>query len=80
MTIETNYNLGQEVYFMYDNKVQSAKIVEVIITITDLNAQYCIDHTKCEYKLDFRAKERANLMVKEEKELFATREDLLKSL
>ena len=28
MTIETNYSIGQEVYFMHDNKVQTAKIID----------------------------------------------------
>lgn len=80
MTIETNYSIGQEVYFMHDNKVQTAKIIEVNITITELSHEYCTNKTICLYKLSYRATERSGSIVKEEKDLFATKEDLLKSL
>lgn len=80
MKIETKFDVGQEVYFMHDNKVQTAKITEVNITIFELNAQYCTTKSTCLYKLSFRASERSGSIVKDESELFATKEDLLKSL
>ena len=80
MTIETEFNIGQSVYFMHDNKVQTAKIIEANITIFELNAQYCTTKSTCLYKLSFRASERSGSIVKEEKELFATKEDLWKDL
>ena len=80
MTIETKYNIGDEVWFMADNKVRKAIIYgfsctqacsyikdgEPCCVSTDLDYIVCIDqgHTTKMYDCD----------------LFPTKEELLKSL
>ena len=71
MTIETKYNIGDEVWFIWENMVQSAKI-DSICSIT-------VDPEKSViYQLDMTWN-KAPLLFKEIA-LFPTKEELLKSL
>jgi hypothetical protein len=64
MTIETKYNIGDEVWVMsYNNHIHCDKIVSISIK-SDLSIMY---NFSC-------------LFSREEKELFPTKEELLKSL
>lgn len=71
MTIETKYNIGDEVWFIWENIVQSAKI-EGIWNIT-VNPEQLVT-----YQLDMMWRN-APLLFKENA-LFPTKEELLKSL
>jgi hypothetical protein len=64
MTIETKYNIGDEVWVMsYNNHIHCDRIVSISIK-SDLSIMY-----------NFQ-----NMFSREEKEIFPTKEELLKSL
>lgn len=65
MTIETKYNIGDEVWFMYRNKVFSGRIVGIFIRSNGIS-----------YKIVSIIKG----MWFSESNLFPTKEELLKSL
>ena len=72
MIIETKFNLSENVFFMHDNKVTSAKIIEIKTisileeyAITPKRIFYCLHHIEGHY---------------DEDNLFRTKEDLIKSL
>lgn len=65
MTIETKYNIGEEVWFMYRNKVFSGRIVGIFLKTNGIN-----------YKIVSIIKG----MWFSETKLFPTKEELLKSL
>lgn len=71
MTIETKYNTGDEVWFIWENSVQSAKI-EGIWNIT-VNPEKSVVY---QLNMIWRG---APLLFREQ-ELFPTKEELLKSL
>ena len=69
MEIKTKFNINDEVWFIYDNKVIKRKIVRINIEIeseqrTIYRLNPCIN----------------NVLQFEEKNLFPTKEELLKSL
>ena len=70
MTIETKYNIGDRVFLLIRNKVECYPICEVKTTVTRSD----IDIS---YKLQTLA---GNTDYYYEKELFPTKEELLKSL
>jgi hypothetical protein len=80
MTIETNYNLGQYVYFMDENIVHCAKVISVNIEITELSQEYVTTKIACKYTLDYRGGKNGGLKVLNEDVLYPSKEDLLKSL
>lgn len=69
MTIETKYNIGDEVWFLY-NREPVNKDIRAIKTGTSRRLQY-IKYVFRENELSFE---------KDESELFPTKEELLKSL
>ena len=74
MTIETKYNIGDEVWLMHENMAITAEILEIDISV--LNTKYrglCTD-------VFFKVK--APYFTREiyESHLFPTKEELLKSL
>lgn len=71
MIIETKYNIGDEVWFIWENKAQSAKIVD-IWNIT-IKPEHLVT-----YQLDMMWRD-APLLFKEFA-LYPTKEELLKSL
>ena len=74
MTIETKYNLGDEVWVMYENKAITAEMLEINISV--LNTKYrgvCAD-VFCKVKTPYFTREI------HESHLYSTKEELLKSL
>ena len=72
MDIKTKYDIGQSVFFMKDNKVETSAIRQIILDVW--------------YNEDKNVKERisyclfSSSQIYEEKDLFPTKEELLKSL
>lgn len=71
MTIETKYNLGDEVWFMCENKVYVSFIEDVRVKRNNKT-------TKIEYMVESMQKK--DFGLKKESDLFPTKEELLKSL
>lgn len=67
MTIHTDFDLGEEVFFMYENKVHKAKVISVVVFYNDLNQRE-------EYGLAGMASKYSNWQI------FKTKQDLLNSL
>ena len=80
MTIETKYNIGDEVWFMADNKVRKAIIygfacVESCLYIKD--GESCGIHTDLDYIVCISQGHTTKMY---DCDLFPTKEELLKSL
>ena len=73
MEIKTKFNLRQKVYFMYENKVNSLQIDSIIVRVIALGGSE--DEIEISYQLNGPTTDRFD-----EKDLFATKEELLKSL
>lgn len=71
MTIETKYNIGDEVWFMNENKVYVSFIEDVRVKRNNKN-------TKIEYMVESMQKK--DFGLKKEQDLFPTKEELIKSL
>ena len=73
MTIETKYNIGDEVWFMHDNKVKSGTIIKMCVVVErDINSQYVSKSVQYGfYNFNY---------TYIENRLFPTKEELLKSL
>jgi hypothetical protein len=71
MTIETKYNIGDEVWFMNENKVYVSFVEDVRVKRNSKN-------TKIEYMVESMQKK--DFGLKKEQDLFPTKEELLKSL
>ena len=71
MTIETKYNIGDEVWLMNENKAYVSFIEDVRVKRNSKN-------TKIEYMVESMQKK--DFGLKKEQELFPTKEELLKSL
>lgn len=72
MVIETEYNIGDEVYTLYKNKVTKTKIKAVdVLVSTDITVKYNSDIVEGLFESN---------KVFMEKDLFKTKEELLKSL
>lgn len=71
MTIETKYNVGDEVWFMDDNKPTKGIVVKLDIDVSRKGDWY-IEHYKVEAK--------GFIHFKVGQSLFPTKEELLKSL
>lgn len=65
MTISTKYDIGDILWFIYNNKCQSKKVENIKIDVCDMYIQYIFD---------------GNDIWLSEKHLFSTKEELLKSL
>lgn len=74
MKIETKYNVGQEVWFMEDNKVKNEEILKLSFIKDGTNESVIYYFFKIEY----------NMLKHErfisEQETFATKEELVNSL
>ncbi len=71
MTIETKYNIGDEVWLIWENKVYVSFIEDVRVKRNNKN-------TKIEYMVESMQKK--DFGLKKESDLFPTKEELLKSL
>lgn len=65
MTISTKYDIGDMVWFMYDNRCVLKKVENINIDVCHMYIQYMFDE---------------NDIWLSEKHLFSTKEELLKSL
>lgn len=74
MTIETKYDIGDTVFYMDDNKVKSNKIDTITIERTTPKS---IKGSVCSNYIRYCG---VGKFIKEEEEVFATKEELLKSL
>ena len=73
MNITTKYNLKDVVFFMYNDKVQQAEIVEIwvrVINDEDIRTRYSV----------FSDKNDVRDLTCEECDLYSSKEELLKSL
>lgn len=75
MKIETKYNIGDEVWFIRDNKVQSLKITQLNVLMSLLPKT---DGYGCEINQVVDYGDRRTVLA--EYECFPTKEELLKSL
>jgi hypothetical protein len=74
MTIKTKFNIQQTVFVMYDNKIHESEI-SIIETVTDFYG------TKTEYKIKIYDISKGYIIKRvTECEIFATKEELIKSL
>lgn len=69
MTIETKFNVGDEVYFLQNNRVKKGKIQHIILPVIESNAMPQIKYTLL-----------AEPLYEFEHLLFKTKEELLQSL
>lgn len=82
MTIQTKYNIGDDVWFMHDNQIVSGKI-DIIstnsyrnrFTKNELSVTYTLQKTR---KINGSAD--SFVILRAESELFPTKQDLLNSL
>lgn len=72
MTIETKYNIGDKVWFMYDNSVRSATVIKIDVLI-EKNKNRTSIHKTISYGL-------FDYFKYPEDKLFPTKKELLKSL
>lgn len=80
--IDTKFNLEENVFFIEGNKIQQAYIKEVNITsrITRNTFQKAVFSHTVSYGLRRYYSIDSKLLKKSEKELFATKEELIKSI
>lgn len=74
MIIETKYNIGDEVWLMYENMAVSASVTDIHIEVSETT--WCGLRAECYYKI------KSPHFTKEshESRIFPTKEELLKSL
>lgn len=78
MEIKTKYNVGEELYFIYSNKVTKASVISVTININEAEVI-----TK--YKIRFKTSSKNSFSSSIDKnvlelELFKTQEELLENI
>lgn len=85
MVIETDFGVGQKVFFLDDNKVVRGTITEIVITANTMRTQADYTVVKDDTFLDRKEtkhfktiQERDHKQVKAE--IFATKQDLVNSL
>jgi len=72
MTIETKFNIGDEVFFLHDNKIVKDKIlyVSILLTKAGITVKYNMFETRDKtYEVNFI-----------DSQIFATKQELLDSL
>ena len=74
MTIETKYNIGDEVWLMYENKAITAQVIEMNVEISKHIMSYVSANCYCKIKCPLFTREI------HDSHLFPTKEELLKSL
>lgn len=80
MEIKTKYNVNDYVYFIHGNKIRYNKIYRIDITIYEENDKVI---PKIKYTIDLDIKTGRvcdTITSREEEELFATKEELIKNL
>lgn len=74
MTIETKYNIGDEVWVMYENKAITAQVIEMDVEIRDVFRGGVSAECFCRIETPHFTRQT------HESRLFPTKEELLKSL
>ena len=74
MTIETKYNIGDEVFFMCDNSVKTSRIAKIELTIEEDMCGEAVCHC-----IFYRLLGKYDKLYPQH-DLFPTKEELLKSL
>ena len=74
MKIETKYNIGDEVWLMYENKAITAQVVTMNVEISDSIMGYVSANCYCKIKCPYFTREI------HDSHIFHTKEELLKSL
>ena len=76
MTIETKANIGDTIYFMEDNKVQSSKVCFIAIDVSQKRNEWTREEDSS-VKISYTTEQRT---IIQEELAFTSKEDLLKSL
>lgn len=79
MKIETKYNTEDEVYVMHDNKIQCGTIHEVYIKKYG-NFQYITNDYKGRTFISYKVNLSSTCAIFDEKKVYKTKEELIKSL
>ena len=75
MKIETKFDIGDEVYFIHDNKVDSSFIVKIKINIMeDIDIKFWMDKKQSGYILEEVP------IIKSNNEIFKSKQELIDSL
>lgn len=74
MTIETKYNIGDEVWMMYENRAETAQVISMEVTVEELMFGTIIEN------LYYRIKNQHFDRKISEPHIYASKEELLKSL
>lgn len=74
MTIETKYNIGDEVWFMFDNSAKNSRIAKIELTVEEDMCGEAVCH--CIFYQLFGKYDK----LYPQHDLFSTKEELLKSL
>ena len=74
MTIETKYNIGDEVWLMYENRAVTAKVISMKVTVEELMFGTIIEN------IYYRIKNQRFDREISEPHIYASKEELLKSL
>lgn len=81
MEIKTKYDIGDNVYFIHNNKIIHNKITRIEISIAGLkNKEESIAMVEYTIDLGFAEKVRDTFTTRLEFELFTTKEELFKTL
>ena len=74
MTIETKYNIGDEVWLMYENMAMTAQVIAMNVEISEIIKGYVSANCYCKIKCPHFTREI------HESRIYPTKEELLKSL
>ena len=74
MAIETKYNIGDEVWLMYENRAVTAKVISMKVTVEELMFGTIIEN------IYYRIKNQRFDREISEPHIYASKEELLKSL
>lgn len=74
MTIETKYNIGDEVWLMYENRAVAAQVISMKVTVEELMFGTIIKN------IYYRIKNQHFDREISEHRIYASKEELLKSL
>lgn len=76
MEIKTEFNIGDEIFFMNKNKVKSAKVIHIHLNVSENHSAFEKLNIKIQYHIN-----KSDLSIKLfEEEAFKTKQELLESL
>ena len=82
MNIETKFNIGEDVFLLYDNKIIEVKITNISISVSGKNIDYkhAIKQEPISIYYFYRDKSTTHSHKSLEYEIFKTKQELLNSL